>query len=65
MFNVDILIADDVKDLTYTVTLLDEPLFFILDLMTETTPVTYTVSRRTKRSDGTYTKQQISIERRK
>jgi ferric-dicitrate binding protein FerR (iron transport regulator) len=65
MFNVDILVADDVKDLTYTVTLLDEPLFFILDLMTETTPVTYTVSRRTKRSDGTYTKQQISIERRK
>ncbi|WP_346857903.1 FecR domain-containing protein [uncultured Draconibacterium sp.] len=65
MFNVDILVADDVKELTYTVTLLDEPLFFILDLMTETTPVTYSVSRRKKLSDGTYTKQQIRIERRK
>lgn len=63
MFNVDIKVAENISDLTYTVTFIDEPLFFILDLMTETTPIKYTVSERTKLSDGTYSKQKISIER--
>ncbi len=39
MFNVDIEVADDVKDYIYTVTFVDEPLFQILDLMTIATPV--------------------------
>ena len=65
MFNVDIQVAENIKDLTYTVTFVDEPLFLILDLMTETTPIKYTVSQRKKLPDGTYSKQQIKIEKRK
>ncbi|MDX8339373.1 FecR domain-containing protein [Draconibacterium sp. IB214405] len=64
MFNVDIFVAEELTDLSYTVTFIDEPLFFILDLMTETTPITYTVSSRNKLPDGTYTKQQINIQKR-
>ncbi|MFV0593927.1 MAG: FecR family protein [Draconibacterium sp.] len=64
MFDVDILVAEDAKDLTYTVTLADESLIFILDLMKEITPIKYTVFKRKKLSGGTYSKQQIKIERR-
>nr|WP_321357224.1 FecR domain-containing protein [uncultured Draconibacterium sp.] len=64
MYNVEIQVAEEIKDLTYTVTFVDEPLFFILDLMTETTPVKYSVSTRTKLPDGTYSKQKILIEKR-
>ena len=64
MFNVDIEVTDDVKDLTYTVTFIDDPLFFILDLMKETTPVSYEAFRRKKLPNGSYTKQKILITRR-
>jgi ferric-dicitrate binding protein FerR (iron transport regulator) len=64
MFNVEFHVADDVKDLTYTVTFADDPLYFILDLMTETTPITYKRFPRKKRDDGTFSKQIIKIERR-
>ncbi len=64
MFNVDIEIADNVRDNTYTVTFVEEPLFLILDLMTETTPVTYKAFPRKKLSDGSYSKQRIRIEKR-
>ena len=64
MFNVDIVIADEVKDYTYTVTFADESLFFILDLMKETTPINYTVAQRNKLPDGTYSKLKIKIEKR-
>ncbi|SHF90721.1 FecR family protein [Mariniphaga anaerophila] len=65
MFNVDIQVAEEVRDLTYTVTFTDDPLFLILDLMTETTPITYTRLPRKKLPDGTFTKQKIWIDKRK
>jgi len=64
MFNVEIYVADDIKDLTYTVTFTDDPLFLILDLMTETTPVIYKRFPRKKLVDGTFSKQIIKIEKR-
>lgn len=64
MFNVEFHVADDVKDLTYTVTFADDPLFLILDLMTETTPITYKRIPQKKLDDGTFSKQIIKIERR-
>jgi len=64
-FNVDIDIADDVRYLSYTVTFDDDPLFLILDLMTEITPVTYTRFPRKKLDDGAFSKQKIRIEKRK
>lgn len=64
MFNVDIEIVENVKDLTYTVTFEDDPLFLILDLMTEVTAIKYKVFPRRKLSDGSYSKQKIRIEKR-
>ena len=64
MFNVDFEIADNVKDYSYTVTLVDEPLFQILDLMTIATPISYKALTRKKLSDGTFSKQKIIIEKR-
>ena len=64
MFNVEIEVADNVKDLSYTVTFFNDPLYLILDLMTETTPITYRVLPRKRQSDGTFSKQKIRIERR-
>ena len=65
MFNVDIKVADEVKNFTFTVTFIDEPLFQILDLMTIATPVEYKVLPRKKMSDGSFFKQEILIEKRK
>ncbi len=63
MFNADIEVSDKIKDYTYTVTLEDEPLSQILYLMTQTTPISYKIFPRKKRSDGTYQKQKIILER--
>ncbi len=63
-FNVDIEVADDIKDLTYTVTFVNDPLFLILDLMTETTPITYKRFPRKELANGTFSKQRIRIEKR-
>jgi len=63
MFNVEITVADDAKYLTYTVTFFNDPLYLILDLMTETTPITYEVLPRKRQPDGTFSKQQIRIEK--
>lgn len=63
MFNVEIELADDVKYLTYTVTFHNDPLYLILDLMKDTTPITYTILPRNRQSDGTLSKQKIRIER--
>ena len=43
MFNVDIKVADEVKQYKYTVTFIDEPLFQILDLLTVATPMSYKI----------------------
>ncbi len=64
-FNVEIEVADDIKDLTYTVTFVDDLLFLVLDLMTETTPVVYKRYPRKKLPDGTFSKLKIRIEKRK
>ncbi|MEN8230529.1 MAG: FecR domain-containing protein [Bacteroidota bacterium] len=64
MFNVDIEVADNIKEYTYTVTLVDDPLLLILDLMTEVTDVIYKVFPRKKLADGTFSKQKIRIEKR-
>lgn len=64
MFNVDIEVAEEIRNFTFTVTLVDEPLFQILDLMTIATPVDYQVVPRKKQSDGTFTKQKIIIKKR-
>lgn len=64
MFNVEIEVSDDVKDLSYTVTFFNDPLYLILDLMTETTPITYKTLPRKRQSDGTFSKQKIIIEKR-
>ncbi len=63
-FNVDIEVADEISELTYTVTFVNDPLFLILDLMTETTPITYKRLPRVKLSDGTFSKLKIKIEKR-
>ena len=64
MFNVEFDIADNVKDYSYTVTFVDEPLFQILNLITLATPVSYKVLPRKKLADGTFSKQKIVIEKR-
>ncbi|HZH72294.1 MAG TPA: FecR domain-containing protein [Mariniphaga sp.] len=63
-YNVDIIVEDGIKDLTYTVTFVDDPLFLILDLMTEITPIKYVRSQRKKLPDGTFSKQEIRIVKR-
>ncbi len=65
MFYVDIEVADNIKDYSYTVTFLDDPLFLILDLMQEVTDISYKTFPRKKLSDGTFSKQKIQIEKRK
>ncbi len=64
-YNVDIEVEHDLKYLTYTVTFVDDPLFLILDLMKETTPITYKRLPREKLPDGSFSKQKIRIQKRK
>jgi len=64
IYNVDITVTDEVKDYVYTVTFEDEPLPQILDLMTLATPISYKILPRGKRADGTFSKQEIIIEKR-
>jgi len=63
-FNVDIEVAEDIRELTYTVTFANDPLSLILDLMSETTPVVYKRFPRKKLPDGTFSKLKIKLERR-
>ena len=65
MFNVDFEIKDELKDYNYTVTLEDESLTQILDLMTIATPVLYKTHPRKKLPDGTFSRQKITLEKRK
>jgi ferric-dicitrate binding protein FerR (iron transport regulator) len=64
MFNVEFEVSDNVKDFSYTVTFFNDPLDLILDLMTETGPITYKVLPRKRQPDGTFSKQKIKIEKR-
>jgi len=65
MFNAEFEISDDIKDYTYTVTFVDEPLSQILDLMSIATRVNYKMLPRTKNPDGTFSKQKIVLTKRK
>ena len=65
MFNVDFQVKDELKDYIYTVTLEDESLSQILDLMTIATPVVYKMLPRNKLPDDSYSKQKITIDKRK
>lgn len=64
MFNVDFEIKNELKDYIYTVTLEDESLTQVLDLMTIATPMVYKVLPRQKLPDGTFSKQKIVLEKR-
>lgn len=63
MFNVDFEIKNDIKDYTYTVTLMDESLTQILDLITIATPFDYKMLPRKKLPDGTFSKQKIILKK--
>ena len=65
MFNVEIQVDEAVAKYRYTVTFVDEPLFQILELLTEATPVSYQILPRIKNSDGTFSKQRILITKKK
>ncbi len=65
MYNVEIEVADEIKDYTYTVKFVDESLSLILDLLTRATPVNYKMYPRNKLTDGTYSKQKIRFEKRR
>jgi ferric-dicitrate binding protein FerR (iron transport regulator) len=65
MFNVDFEIKDELKGFNYTVTLENESLSQILDLMTIATPVLYKMLPRKKLPDGSLSKQKIILEKRK
>jgi transmembrane sensor len=64
MFNVDFEVKDEIKGYKYTVTLTDDPLYQILDLMTIATPISYRTLPRKKLPDGTYSRQRIILEKR-
>jgi len=65
MFNVDFQVKDEIKDYTYTVTLENESLSQILDLITIATPVVYKMLPRKKLPDGTFSRQKITMDKRK
>ena len=64
IYNVDIEVAEDIEDLTYTVAFANDPLFLILELMAEITPIRFRTISRSKLPDGTFSKQRIIIEKR-
>lgn len=65
IFNVEIQVSKDVEKYRYTVTFIDEPLFQILDLLSEATPIIYKTFPRSKNPNGAFSKQKIIIEKRK
>ena len=64
LYNVEITVDNNIKEYLYTATFIDEPLFQILDLMTIATPVQYTFNKRSKLTDGTFSKLRITLEKR-
>jgi len=65
-FNVDIQIIDSrLFDLTYTATFEHENLSQVMELLTVATPISYTISKREKMDDGTFSKQKVVLTFRK
>ncbi len=61
-FNVDINLTDDkLKDYVYTATFQDESLIQILDLLKMSSPLDYSIKRRERKSDKTFSKMEIII----
>lgn len=65
MFNVDIVVEDDIKGYPFTVTFEDEPLFQILDLMTIAAPIHYEALMREKMANDAFSKQKIILTRKR
>jgi transmembrane sensor len=65
-FNVDILIKDpDLLLLTFTATFEQETLPQVLELMAMASPIRYSISKREKLNNGTFTKRKIILSHRK
>jgi transmembrane sensor len=61
-YNVEFDIQDsDLEQYSYTATLIDETLPQVLELMKIATPIDYTIKKRLKLEDGTYTKKKVTI----
>ena len=61
-YNVDIeLIDPEIRELTYTATFIDEPLYQILEMLEIVTPIKYEIEPRYKLQDGTYSKRKILV----
>jgi len=61
MFNVDIEIAKNVQNYSYTVIFRNETLSQILDMLTIATPINYSISPRKKLPNGSFLKPKIFI----
>ena len=65
-FNVDIQVKDtELLYLTYTATFVSETLPQVMELLAMVSPVSYSISNRELKSDGTYTKRKIILSSRK
>lgn len=61
-YNVKVILKDpDLNHLTYTATFIDETLDQVLEMLEIVTPISYTVSKRHKQSDGTFSGKEILI----
>jgi ferric-dicitrate binding protein FerR (iron transport regulator) len=61
-FNVDIEITDQkLKDLTLTATFMNETLPQVMDLISQVSPISYTITKREISADGTYTKRKVKL----
>jgi ferric-dicitrate binding protein FerR (iron transport regulator) len=64
-FNVDIKIEDpELLELTYTATFVQETLPQVLELMAMASPIKYSISKREKMSNGTFSKRKIILSHR-
>jgi ferric-dicitrate binding protein FerR (iron transport regulator) len=61
-YNVDIQIEDEsLLELSYTATFVNESLRQVLELLSKVSPVSYSISEREKRSDGSFTKSKVIL----
>ena len=61
-FNVDIEITDQkLKDLTLTATFIHETLPQVMDLISQVSPINYTITKREISADGTYTPRRVKL----
>lgn len=63
IYNVDIEVDEALLGFTYTLTFVNDPLLSILEIMSTTTPIKYTISPRRRMANNSYSKQLIKIEK--